>query len=61
MPSKRTPSPSRLTKPELLRRLDERSRRRYGEPFSKAVLNDLIKDGLLPALERSKNEGQARL
>jgi hypothetical protein len=57
MPSKRTPSPSRLTKPELLRRLDERSRRRYGEPFSKAVLNDLIKDGLLPALERSKNEG----
>jgi hypothetical protein len=57
MPSERTRSTVRLSKPELLRRLDERSRRRYGEPFSEAILNDLIKDGLLDALERSKNEG----
>jgi hypothetical protein len=40
-----------------LRRLEDRSRKRYGGPFSEGVLNDLIKDGLLPALERSKNEG----
>ena len=46
-----------LSKAELLRCLDARSRARYGEPFSEGVLNDLIKDGLVPALERSKNEG----
>jgi hypothetical protein len=46
-----------LSKVQLLHRLDERSRKRYDAPFSEGVLNDLIKDGLLPALERSKNEG----
>jgi hypothetical protein len=35
----------------------ERSRRRYGDPVGEAVLNDLMKDGLLAALERSGNEG----
>jgi hypothetical protein len=57
MPSEYARLPTRLSKPELLRRLDERSRRRYGEPFSEGGLNDLIKDGLLDALDRSKNEG----
>jgi hypothetical protein len=47
----------RLSKAELLRRLDARSRERYGGPFSEGLLNDLIKDGLVPALKRSKNEG----
>ena len=55
--SERTRTPAQLTKPELLRRLDERSRRHYGQPFTEGVLNDLIKDGLLPALKRSGNEG----
>jgi hypothetical protein len=57
MPSERSRPPIRLTKPGLLRRLEDRSRKRYGGPFSEGVLNDLIKDGLLPALERSKNDG----
>jgi hypothetical protein len=46
-----------LSKAELLRRLDARSHEHYGGAFSEGILNDLIKDGLLPALERSKNEG----
>jgi predicted kinase len=29
----------------------ERSRRRYGEPVGEAVLNDLMKDGLLAILD----------
>ena len=58
MSKERVRSPVRLSKTELLRRLDARSRRRYGGPFGEALLNDLIKDGLVPALERSKNEGR---
>jgi hypothetical protein len=57
MPSEYARSPARLSKPELIRRLDDRSHRRYGEPFSEGVLDDLIKDGLVPALDRSKNAG----
>ena len=57
MPSEYVRSPTRLSKTELLRRLDDRSRRRYGDPFNEGGLNDLIKDGLVPALERAKNEG----
>jgi hypothetical protein len=57
MSSERSRLPVRLSKPELLRRLDARSRSRYGGPLSEALLNDLIKDGLVPALRRSKNEG----
>jgi hypothetical protein len=51
------PSGCRLSKGELLDRLDDRSRDHFGGPFSEGLLNDLIKDGLLPALQRSKNEG----
>jgi hypothetical protein len=41
----------------LLRRLDDRSRSRYGEPFPESLFNDLQKDGLIPASDRSKNDG----
>jgi hypothetical protein len=35
----------RLTKADLLCRLDARSRERYGEPFSAGLMNDLIEAG----------------
>src|SRR5262245_1814144 len=57
MSSERARSPGRLSKAELLRRLNEWSRTRYGGPFSESLLNDLMKDGSLPAFQRSKNEG----
>ena len=46
-----------LSKAELLRRLDRRSRSRYNEPFLESLFDDLQKDDLIPALERSGNEG----
>jgi len=48
-----------LSKSELLRRLDRRSRSRYGGPFPGSLFNDLQKDALIPALERSTNMGLA--
>jgi hypothetical protein len=47
----------RLSKSELLRRLDRRCRSRYREPFSASLFDDLQKDALIPALERSANAG----
>ena len=47
----------RLSKAELQARLDKRSRARYGGGFEKSWLNDLIKDGLVPALIRTGNDG----
>jgi hypothetical protein len=49
---------SRLSKHDLVSRLDRRSRERYGGEFTEAWLNDLIKDGLVPVLERSENRGR---
>jgi hypothetical protein len=49
--------PLRLSKSELLRRLDHRSRSRYNEPFPESLFDDLQKDGLIPALDRSQNVG----
>jgi hypothetical protein len=46
-----------LSKSELLNRLDRRSRSRYGRPFPESLFNDLQKDALVPALERSDNTG----
>ena len=46
-----------LSKAELLRRLDQRSRSRYNEPFSESLFEDLQKDDLIPALDRSENVG----
>jgi hypothetical protein len=46
-----------LSKAELLNRLDRRSRSRYGRPFPESLFNDLQKDALIPALERSDNAG----
>lgn len=41
-------------------RLDRRSRERYGGEFKESWLNDLIKDGLVPGLEYSENQGRRR-
>jgi hypothetical protein len=49
--------PLRLSKSELLRRLDHRSQSRYNEPFPESLFDDLQKDALIPALERSGNVG----
>jgi hypothetical protein len=57
MPIKGSKSASRLSKAALVQRLDERSQKRYGGRFTKALLEDLIKDGLLPALQRERNIG----
>jgi hypothetical protein len=46
-----------LSESEFLRRLDRRSRSRYNEPFPESLFDDLQKDDLIPALERSENEG----
>jgi hypothetical protein len=46
-----------LSKAELLNRLDSRSRSRYGRRFPESLFNDLQKDALIPALERSDNAG----
>jgi hypothetical protein len=46
-----------LSKKELLRRLDDRSRSRYGEPVPESLFDDLQKDDLIPTLERSENDG----
>jgi hypothetical protein len=46
-----------LSKAELLRRLDRRSRSRYSEPFSESLFDDLQKDDLIPTLDRSENVG----
>jgi hypothetical protein len=46
-----------LSKAELLNRLDRRSRSRYCRPFPESLFNDLQKDALIPALERSDNAG----
>jgi hypothetical protein len=46
-----------LSKAELLNRLDRRSRSRYGRPFPESLFDDLQKDGLIPALDRSRNDG----
>jgi len=48
-----------LSKSELLRRLDHRSRSRYGASFSESLFDDLQKDALITALERSANAGLA--
>jgi hypothetical protein len=48
----------RLSRKELLSRLNRRSFARYGGGFSEPWLNDLIKDGLLPALIRTENDGR---
>lgn len=47
-----------MTKNELLARANERAMGRYGVVLSAAKLNDLIKDGLVPAATRSGNIGQ---
>jgi hypothetical protein len=47
----------KLSESELLRRLDRRSRSRYNEPFPESLFDDLQKDDLVPALERSENDG----
>jgi hypothetical protein len=47
----------KLSESELLRRLDRRSRSRYSEPFPESLYDDLRKDDLIPALDRSENEG----
>jgi len=46
-----------LSKKELLRRLDDRSRSRYGEPLPESLFDDLQKDDLIPTLGRSDNDG----
>jgi hypothetical protein len=46
-----------LSKAELLGRLDRRSRSRYNAPFLESLFDDLQKDDLIPALERSQNVG----
>jgi hypothetical protein len=48
-----------LSKPELLQRLDGRSRSRYSAPFPESLFDDLQKDALIPPLERSGNVGLA--
>jgi len=48
-----------LSKSELLQRLDRRSRSHYGGPFPESLFDDLQKDALIPALERSANAGLA--
>lgn len=58
MPPVVTREPTRLSKSALIKRLDHRSRERYGGEFNEGFLNDLIKDGLLPSLERSENQGR---
>ena len=47
-----------LTKAELVRRVAKRAEQRYGQSFSEARLNELIKVGLMPAAERWPNEGR---
>jgi len=49
--------PLRLSKSELLQRLDRRSRSRYREPFPESLFDDLQDDALIPALDRSANVG----
>ena len=42
-------APKMLTKDVLVSKIADRAMRRYGQAFGKALLNDLIKDGLMPA------------
>ena len=46
-----------LSRAELLAELDHRSRSRYGEPFPESLFDDLQKDDLISALDRSRNAG----
>ena len=48
-----------MTKNELCQRLDTWSRQRYGVPFTKAFLDDLIKDDLIPRSTRRGNKGKS--
>jgi hypothetical protein len=58
MPTAANRQRGRLSKRDLVSRLDRRSRERYGGQFKEEWLNDLIKDGLVPGLERSENQGR---
>lgn len=48
-----------MTKFELLERVARRAIDRYGQIFSEALLNDLLKDGLIPVPNRIENKGKA--
>jgi hypothetical protein len=60
MPTAARRQGNRLSKRALVSRLDRRSRERYGGEFKESWLNDLIKDGLVPGLEYSENQGHRR-
>jgi len=47
-----------VKKEELVARLTCRGQRRYGQAFDKALLDDLIKDGLMPRATRVGYEGR---
>ena len=49
----------KVSKAELLQRLDTRSRARYGGEFPESWFEDLVRDGLVDALERGANKGLA--
>ena len=51
----------RLTKGELVARINARACAKYGQAFSQALLDDLIKDGLMPAATRAGNAGRRPL
>jgi hypothetical protein len=46
-----------MNKAELIERVDQYGRKRYGVGFSTILLNDLIKDNLFPAATRKGNIG----
>jgi hypothetical protein len=48
-----------IRKADLMLRLDERSRARYGRGLSEHWYDDLVKDGLVDKLERGPNEGRS--
>jgi hypothetical protein len=50
----------KLSRAELVSRLNERSLHRYGSGFTDAWLDDLIKDGLVPCLERAEHNNGLR-
>jgi hypothetical protein len=47
-----------MHKADLIERVDRHSRKRYGVGFNATLLNDLIKDNLIPAAARKRNIGK---
>lgn len=48
-----------MTKLDFLNRVASRALDRYGQVFREPLLNDLLKDGLIPAPDRVENSGKA--